>query len=121
VSAQPADRPHSDEPLFPMPPVTEEALRVAVRRIDLAEAVRFDREFHHAWQEAAQTDSTVPMHTFLRRWAVFVALRRYPARAARLRELERIVGSAESMDEIRAAGAEIGRLLEAASTEVAAR
>lgn len=57
------------EPLFPMPPSTEQALRVAVMSLDPAAAVRFENEFHAAWQEAVQTDSTVPMHTFLHRWA----------------------------------------------------
>ncbi|MFI6985707.1 hypothetical protein ACIBSV_45090 [Embleya sp. NPDC050154] len=70
------------EPLFPMPPVTEQALRVAVLSLDPVAAVRFEQEFHGVWQEAVQTDSTVPMHTFLRRWAVFVALRRVPAPGA---------------------------------------
>ncbi|GDY45240.1 hypothetical protein SANT12839_061220 [Streptomyces antimycoticus] len=67
VSTQPIEDSH-DEPLFPMPPLTEQALRVAVRSLDLSAAVRFEEEFHSAWQEAVQTDSTVPMHTFLHRW-----------------------------------------------------
>ena len=120
MSAHPTERPDSDEPLFPMPPVTEEALRVAVRRLDPAEAVRFEREFHSAWQEAVQTDSTVPMHTFLFRWAVFVALHRFPARSARFRDMERAVGTAEMEDERRAASAEINRLLKGAIDEVRA-
>lgn len=37
-----------DAPLFPMPPVTEQALRVAVMRIEPASAVRFESEFHLA-------------------------------------------------------------------------
>ncbi|MBV9023520.1 MAG: hypothetical protein JO362_06935 [Streptomycetaceae bacterium] len=118
MSAQPVERP--DLPLFPMPPLAEAALRAAVKRIDLAEAVRFEQEFRDAWQEAVQTDSTIPMRTFLFRWAVFVSLHRYPARSARFRELERAVGSAESQDEARAAASEVHYLLKAATDEVRA-
>ncbi|GAA0932271.1 hypothetical protein GCM10009574_008450 [Streptomyces asiaticus] len=119
VSTQPIEDSH-DEPLFPMPPLTEQALRVAVRSLDLSAAVRFEEEFHSAWQEAVQTDSTVPMHTFLHRWGVFVALRRYPGRARRLHELEAAVAEAPNIEDARRASAEIGLLLDAARREVAA-
>jgi hypothetical protein len=109
----------SDEPLIPMPPLTERALRVAVRTLDLAAAVRFEEEFRTVRQEAVQTDSTVPMHTFLHRWGVFVALRRFPSRAARLDQLERAVAQAETIDAARAASGEIGALLDAARREPA--
>ncbi|MBZ4319700.1 hypothetical protein JNW98_10010 [Streptomyces sp. SCA2-4] len=102
-----------------MPPLTEAALRVAVARVDLSAAVRFEQEFHAAWQEAVQTDSTVPMHTFLHRWGVFVALRRIPSRAARLDELERAVGRAPTLEEARAASTEIAALLDMAAREAA--
>ncbi|WP_245687581.1 hypothetical protein [Streptacidiphilus griseoplanus] len=119
MSAEPAH--HGEhEALFPMPPLTEGALRVAVATIDLAEAVRFEREFHGAWQEAVQTDSTVPMHTFLHRWGVFVALRRYPARAARLRQLEEAVARSTDRAEVQRASVAISTLLAEASREVAA-
>src|SRR3954449_13606192 len=113
--------PHAgDDPLFPMPPLTEQALRVAVSAVDLAAAVRFENEFHAAWQEAVQTDSTVPMHTFLHRWAVFVALRRVPARARRLRELEQAIADADTLDAARPAAAEIAAMLDKAAREAAA-
>lgn len=115
-----ASSPADDEPLFPMPPVTEQALRVAVSRLDLAAAVRFETEFHAAWQEAVQIDSTVPMHTFLHRWAVFVALRRYPDRARRLHDLERTVAGAADSTTARHAAAEIADLLDAAHREIVA-
>lgn len=109
-----------DEPLFVMPPVSEGPLRAAVQRLDPAAAVEFEREFHTAWEQALQSDSTVPMHVFLHKWAVHVALHRYPARSARLRELELVVGRAESREEMRVAGVEIKALLDAAAAEVAA-
>jgi len=98
-----------------MPPLTEQALRVAVMSLDPAAAVRFENEFHAAWQEAVQTDCTVPMHTFLHRWGVFVALRRYPERAARLAELERTVGQASDAAEAREAATEVAALLDEAA------
>ncbi|MEU7042901.1 hypothetical protein AB0A77_17795 [Streptomyces varsoviensis] len=101
-----------------MPPLTEAALRVAVATVDLTAAVRFEQEFHSAWQEAVQTDCTVPMHTFLHRWGVFVALRRYPSRAARLDELERAVGQATDREEARASSSELAALLREAASEV---
>ncbi|MFI0910620.1 hypothetical protein [Streptomyces abikoensis] len=120
MSAQSADHRDPDEPLIPMPPLTEAALRVAVTRLDLSAAIRFEHEFHAAWQEAVQTDSTVPMHTFLYRWGVFVALRRFPGRAARLAELEAAVAEATTRDEARAKSSEIAALLDEAAREVAA-
>jgi hypothetical protein len=120
MSSQPIEQhcTSGDEPLIPMPPLTEQALRTAVSTLDLAAAVRFENEFHAAWQEAVQMDSTVPMHTFLHRWGVFVALRRNPARAARLEELEHEVALAETIEAAREAAAEITALLDTARREV---
>jgi hypothetical protein len=120
MSAETIGHAHSNEPLFPMPPMSEAPLRAAVRHLDPTEAVRFEQEFHNAWEEALLSDSTVPMHTFLHRWAIFVALRRIPVRAARLRELEWAVGRAETKDAARAAATEISVMLSEAAAEVAA-
>lgn len=106
-----------DEPLFPMPPVTEQSLRVAVMSIEAAAAVRFENEFHSAWEEALLMDSTVPMHTFLHCWAVFVALHRHPERSARLAELGREVAQS-GRTEARAAAIEAAKLLDEAAREV---
>lgn len=65
-----------------------------------------------------QTDSTVPMHTFLHRWAVFVALRRHPDRAARLTELERAFAQAKDRTTARDVASEIAVLLDEAAQEV---
>jgi hypothetical protein len=63
-------------------------------------------------------DSTVPMRTFLHRWGVFVALHRYPMRAARLDELEHEVALAETVEAAREASAEVALLLDTARREV---
>ncbi|MEU1627285.1 hypothetical protein ABZ746_18555 [Streptomyces sp. NPDC020096] len=103
-----------------MPPLTEASLRAAVTCLSLASVAQFELEFRQAWEEAVQVGSTVSMHTFLRRWGVFVAIKRWPERAARFRECERIVGESESRAERRAAAAEIGAMLAEAEKELAA-
>lgn len=107
-----------DTPLLLMPPLTEQALRAAVRALAPGASVRFEAELHHAEREGARVGSTVPTRTFLHRWGVFVALRRHPDRARRLQELERVVGQADGIEEARRASAEIGKLLDAAGHEV---
>ncbi|GAB2807461.1 hypothetical protein [Streptomyces daliensis] len=104
-----------DEAIFEMPPSTEAALRIAVKRLDLVAAAEFEQEFRAAWQEAVQTDSTVPMHTFLHRWGVWVEMHRFPARAAHLHELEAAVDRAPSTEEARRAAEQVGKLLAVAS------
>jgi hypothetical protein len=108
------------EPIFGQPATTEAALRVAVTRLNPREAVLFEQEFRAAWEEAIQTESVVPMHVFLHRWAVWVCVERYPAKAERWHELERIVGSSEDVKERRAAAAELADLLTWAQREITA-
>ena len=121
MGAQPADHTSHDQPLIPMPPIAEAPLRVAVRRLDPAAAVTYEQEFHAAWEEAIQSDSTLPMQNFLRRWATFVALHRHPERSARLHELEQAMEKTDDVNEVHVAAAEIGRMLTAAAVEVSAR
>jgi hypothetical protein len=102
-----------------MPPRTEAALRIAVRRLDPVEAVKLDQEFRDVWQEAVQTDSTVPMRMFLYKWAVWVELHRYPARSAALRELERAFQETETREDMRRVGHEISEMLKTAEAGVA--
>ncbi|MGO4424003.1 hypothetical protein AB4Z54_36265, partial [Streptomyces sp. MCAF7] len=87
------------KPLFPLPPPDAHALRDAVRAMDLTASTRFETELHDARQDAVKTNSTVPLGIFLHRWAVFVALRRHPARARRLQELEHAIGEAVGIEE----------------------
>ncbi|WP_406508177.1 hypothetical protein [Streptomyces sp. NBC_00212] len=48
-----------------------------------------------ATTNAQQAQSLAPLRAFVHSWGVFVAIGRHPARAARLRELERIVDAGE--------------------------
>lgn len=58
------------------------------------------------------------MHTFLYRWGVFVELRRFPRRAARLHDLERAVGEAEGLVEARKSAGEIAMMIDEATRKV---
>lgn len=116
MSAQPV---HHDGPIIPMPPLTREALREAVKRVSLVDLPQFDLEAGRAFDQASQTGSTAPLQLFLRRWGVFVAIERDPTRAAQLHEAERICqdGSAEE-PVFHAAMAEVNRLLQEAEQEL---
>ncbi|MCM2426573.1 hypothetical protein [Streptomyces sp. RKAG337] len=107
-----------DGPLIPLPPLTEASLRVAVNHLSLPNGVQFEVEMRTAWETAIQTSSLAPMHAFLRKWGVWVAINRYPVRAARLHECERIFAESEDRAARRAATAEIGAMLRQAEREI---
>ncbi|MEU7648230.1 hypothetical protein [Streptomyces huasconensis] len=92
MSAQP-DGPY--EPLIPMPELTPDALRAAVARIAPSRIPALTQHLFEATTNAQQTQSLAPLRAFIHSWAVFVAIERHPQRAARLRELERLVNAAE--------------------------
>src|ERR1700749_2758468 len=110
MSAQAAEHTDPEQPLIPMPPVSEAPLRAAVKRLDPAAAVTYEQEFHAAWEEGLQSDSTGPMHTFLRRWAIYVAVHRYPARSARLHHLEETSSTSDNRAAVHRAAEEISRM-----------
>jgi hypothetical protein len=90
-----------------MPELTPDALRAAVTRIAPSRVPALTQHLFEATTNAQQTQSLSPLRAFVHSWAVFVAIERHPERAARLRELERIVEEgeqdpAEAIDEIRA-------------------
>ncbi|MFD4525451.1 hypothetical protein ACFWP7_16305 [Streptomyces sp. NPDC058470] len=72
--------------------------------------------FLDAWlHDVRQTQSLAPLRAFVHSWAVFVAIERHPERAARLRELERLVDVGE--DEPTEAIAEIRTIRAAVEAE----
>ncbi|MDO0933932.1 hypothetical protein QQY66_20420 [Streptomyces sp. DG2A-72] len=94
-------------PLIPMPELTPDRLRAAVARIAPSQIPALTQHLFEATTNAQQTQTLAPLRAFVHSWAVFVAIERYPERAARLRELERIVEEgkqdpAQAIDEIRA-------------------
>ncbi|MDF3294421.1 hypothetical protein [Streptomyces silvisoli] len=102
-------------PLIPMPDLTPDALRAAVARIAPSKIPALTQHLFEATTHAQQTQSLAPLRAFIHSWAVFIATERHPERAARLRELERIVdaGEQDPADAI----AEIHRIREAAEAE----
>lgn len=112
MSAQP-DGPYG--PLIPFPELTPDALRAAVARIAPSRVPALTQHLSEATTNAQQTQSLAPLRAFVHSWAVFVAIERLPQRAARLRELERIVdaGEVDPTDAI----VEIRRIREAAEAE----
>lgn len=112
MSGQP-DGPY--EPLIPMPELTPDALRAAVARIAPSRIPALTQHLFEATTNAQQTQSLAPLRAFIHSWAVFVAIERHPQRAARLRELERVVnaGDQDPADAI----AEIRRIRDEAEAE----
>ncbi|MEU2430337.1 MULTISPECIES: DUF6247 family protein [unclassified Streptomyces] len=112
MSAQ-ADGPYG--PLIPMPDLTPDALRGAVARIAPSRLPALTQHLFEATTNAQQTQSLAPLRAFVHSWAVFVAIERHPQRAARLRQLERIVDTGEQ--DPAEAIAEIGQIRDAAEAE----
>jgi hypothetical protein len=112
VSAQP-DGPYG--PLIPFPELTPDALRAAVAKIAPSRIPALTQHLFEATTNAQQTQSLAPLRAFVHSWAVFVAIERFPERAARLRQLEQIVrqGAADPTEAI----AEIRRIRETAESE----
>ncbi|MGK7232817.1 DUF6247 family protein [Streptomyces hygroscopicus] len=118
MSSRP-DQPHV--PVIPQPPMTRDALREAVKRLDLTRIAEFDRELGEAFDRAVQTASTTPMRLFLEKWATVVAIERHPGRFHAMREAERVAGDPRATEEeFRAAQQTIARILQEASAEAGA-
>lgn len=112
VSAQ-TDGPYG--PLIPMPELTPDALRAAVARIAPSRIPALTQHLFEATTNAQQTQSLAPLRAFVHSWAVFVAIERHPERAARLRQLERLVDAGE--EDPAQAVAEIRTIRETAEAE----
>lgn len=79
----------------PMPELTPDALRRAVARIAPSRLPALTQHLFEATTNAQQTQSLAPLRAFVHSWAVFVAIERRPARAERLRQLERTVDAGD--------------------------
>ncbi|MHB9857887.1 DUF6247 family protein [Streptomyces sp. YIM S03343] len=89
----PHAEPQATEPLIPMPALTPDALSAAVERLTPSRMQGFVRDLIDATTNAQQAESLAPLHTFVHTWGAFVAIQRYPSRAARLRHLEEVVSA----------------------------
>ncbi|MET8981786.1 DUF6247 family protein [Streptomyces sp. NPDC004539] len=105
--------------VLPQPPMTREALRAAVRQLDLTKLPEFDRDLGQAFDQAVQLSSTTPMRLFLEKWATLVAILRHPDRARRLLAAEKALADPSiSNDAFRAARETVASVLALASREV---
>ncbi|WP_199829570.1 DUF6247 family protein [Streptomyces sp. MMG1121] len=98
-----------------MPEPTPEALRAAVVRFAPSRTPALTQHLFEAATNAQRAQSLAPLRAFVHSWAVIVAIEGHPERAARLRELERIVDEGEA--DPAAAIAEIRAIREAAEAE----
>ncbi|WP_406169290.1 DUF6247 family protein [Streptomyces sp. NBC_00996] len=106
-------------PLIPMPEKTPAALRVAVGRLDATAVTKFDAHWETVMGQARDEYSILPARHFTEHWWTWVAVTRWPARAARFRELEKIAAESADRSERRAAAAELGRILAEAGATAA--
>ncbi|WP_052713999.1 hypothetical protein, partial [Streptomyces katrae] len=114
-----AQHTEADGPLIPQPAMTREALRDAVRRLDMRSLAEFDTECHEAFDRAAETGAINPLRFFLIKWATHVAIQRWPARAGALAEAQRLAGDPTVEDKVfRAAMETSSRILAEAQQEI---
>jgi hypothetical protein len=115
------EQPNSPEtPLIPMPALTPAALRAAIAQIAPAYLPSYVEHLDQAVEQAAAQSTIAPLHSFLQWWGEFVAIQRYPARAARLRELESAAEATADRETLRPVLAEIREITETAHREVTA-
>jgi hypothetical protein len=106
-------------PLIPMPDKSPAALRISVARLDPDALPTFDAHWGEAMAQARDEYSLLPGRHFVDHWWAWVAVQRWPERAARFRECEQIVATSEDRDTRRAASAELGRILADAQADAA--
>ncbi|CDR08073.1 hypothetical protein [Streptomyces iranensis] len=105
-------------PLISMPALTPAALRAAVAQIAPAQLPSFAEHLDRVVEQAATQSTIAPLRTFLLWWGEFVAIERYPARAARLRELEAAAEEATDREALRSALAEMRQITDVAQREI---
>lgn len=105
--------------LISMPALTPAALRTAIAQIAPAQLPAFAEHLDRAAEQAAEQSTISPLRAFLQYWGEFVAIQRFPERAARLRYLEAEADRTESPDALAPLVAEIQQILSTAQREVA--
>lgn len=106
-------------PLISMPALTPAALRTAIAQIAPAQLPTYAEHLDRAAEQAASQSTITPLRAFLQYWGEFVAIQRYPERAARLRRLEAAADAAETPEALAPLAAEIQQILREAQREVA--
>ncbi|MCH6163161.1 hypothetical protein [Streptomyces marispadix] len=119
MTTQAAESGASRAPLIPQPALTREALREAVRYIKPLNLSQYDRELGEAFDQAVRTESIGWTQGFLIKWATFIAVERWPERAADLRAAEQVTADPSASEEqIREAQTRISRILADAEREI---
>ncbi|MEV7385935.1 DUF6247 family protein [Streptomyces sp. NPDC091215] len=106
-------------PLIPVPDRNPAALRVAVARLSPDALPRFDAHWAEAMNQARDEFSPLPCRHFVDHWWAWVAVQRWPERAARFVECEHIVATSDDRNARRSASAELGRILADAEADAA--
>lgn len=119
MSAMEVSIPAGAQPVVPQPERTPVAVRAAVARLNVTVLPRFEDEWTAATARARDEYSVMPVRHFIEKWWLWVAVRRWPELAARLRECERRSAEAADLAEARAASAEIGEILRVAADAAA--
>ncbi len=107
------------QPVVPLPERDPAALRAAVAKLDVAALAKFESDWTAATARARDEYSLMPARYFVEHWWTWVAVERWPAMGARLRECERIVAESADRDARRAAAAEISEILRRAESATA--
>ncbi len=115
-----APYPPADQPLIPMPALTPNALRDAVRRLVPSREGEFRAELEQASTWAVEQSSLTPLRLFTIKWGTVVAIERIASRAARFHDLEYRTSTASTPDEARAISAELRAILLEAEREITA-
>ncbi|GAB3499424.1 DUF6247 family protein [Nocardiopsis coralliicola] len=103
---------HSSGPVIAMPKKTPAGLRSAVARLEPEALEAFDAHWASSMDQARNEYSLVPVRHFIEHWWTWVAVIRWPERAQRMRQCQRIVADSEDRAERRAAAGEIGLILD---------
>ena len=107
--------PAGAQPVLPQPERTPVAVRAAIARLDPAALARFEEDWAATMTRAREEYSVLPVRQLVEHWWLWVAVTRWPALAARLRECEQIVARSDDRATRRAASAEIGAILQTAA------
>jgi hypothetical protein len=104
------------QPVVPLPERDPAALRAAVAKLDTAALAKFESDWTAATAQARDEYSLMPARYFVEHWWTWVAVERWPALAARLRDCERIVAESADRNARRAAAVEISEILRRAES-----
>ena len=108
-----------EHPTVPLPERDPAALRAAVAQLNPAALAKFDADWTAATARSRDEYSLLPARYFVEHWWNWVAVERWPKRAARLHACERTAVESDDQAERRAAAAEIGHILRQAATATA--